>query len=177
MKTFFNTSSAMLASAIGLVLACGAATVHAGPGHHNPPGKACNPVKRAAILAVAQDYVDKVNLRDPSLFAEIFTDDLILDSTAGYFEGLDQYTFVMSMVFEGLPDIHYTIEEVFVDGDTFTMRYSYSGTHLGELFGFPPSGDTVTCSGLEFNRVANGKIYESVNYTDLNCLLTSLAGN
>ncbi len=178
MKTFFKTSSRMFISTLSLVmLASGVATVQAWPGHHNHPGQGCNPVKRAKVLAVADAYVDIINERDPSLFPEIFDAGLILDSTAGYFEGLEQYTFLMSTVFDALPDIHYTIEEVLVDGNTFTLRYSYSGTHLGELFGFPPTGEVVSCTGLEFNRVANGKIYESVNFTDLNCLLTSLAGN
>lgn len=161
------------AVAISLALAVTASST---PSLAAPWGLACNPVKRAALKAFAHYYVAVVNQRDPSLFGLIFSDDIILDSTAGYFEGLDQYTAVMSGVFVGLPDIEYTVDEILVDGDNFVLRYSYTGTHLGELFGFPPTGDVITCSGLEINRVANGRIYESLNFTDLNCLLMGLSG-
>ncbi|HRE88193.1 MAG TPA: ester cyclase [Myxococcota bacterium] len=160
------------ALALSLALAVTASTVPA----HAAPGLACNPIKRAALKAFAHYYVAVVNQRDPSLFGLIFSDDIVLDSTAGYFEGLDQYTAVMAGVFIGMPDIDYTIEEILVDGDQFVLRYHYTGTHLGELFGFPPTGDVITCSGLEINRVANGRIYESLNFTDLNCLLMGLSG-
>lgn len=161
------------AVAISLALALTAST---SPSIAAPPGLACNPVKRAALKAFAEYYVALVNHRDPSLFGLVFSNDIVLDSTAGYFEGLDQYTAVMSGVFVGLPDIHYTVDEILVDGDNFVLRYHYTGTHLGELFGFPPSGDVITCSGLEINRVANGRIYESLNFTDVNCLFSALAG-
>lgn len=160
------------AAATSLALALTASTV---PTHANP-GLACNPVKRAALTAFAEYYVALVNHRDPSLFGLIFSDDIVLDSTAGYFEGLDQYSAVMTGVFVGLPDIHYTIDEILVDGDNFVLRYHYTGTHLGEIFGFPPTGDVITCSGLEINRVANGRIHESLNFTDFNCLLMGLSG-
>jgi len=166
-------SKTSLTSKLALVLALALAA----PANATPPGRACNPVKRAAMTAFAEYYVAVVNQRDPSLFGFIFSDDIVLDSTAGYFEGLDQYTAVMTGVFMGLPDIEYTVDEILVDGDNFVLRYHYTGTHLGELFGFPPSGDVITCSGLEINRVADGRIQESLNFTDLNCLLTALAGH
>lgn len=159
-----------------LVLAFALATTAAAPTQATPPGLACNPVKRAALQAFAEYYVALVNHRDPSLFPLIFSEDMILDSTAGYWVGLDQYTAVMSAVFVGLPDIHYQVDDILVDGDNFVLRYTYTGTHLGELFGFPPTGEVITCSGLEINRVANGRIYESLNFSDINCLFTALLG-
>ncbi|MBV8996938.1 MAG: ester cyclase [Pseudonocardiales bacterium] len=40
------------------------------------------------------------------------------------------------------------------------VRYTARATHTGELFGAPPSGRTVTITGIEIYRLAGGSIVE-----------------
>ena len=55
--------------------------------------------------------------------------------------------------------------------DLVWTRFSAAGTHLGPFFGAAPTGKTVTYTGMDLNRIADGRIVESwVNYHALTLL-------
>ena len=158
---------------IAFTVTASAAFAHEG----SPPQGAnpvCSPHSRAAIKAVMAAYVDVVNLHDTTLFPAVFHDDYVIYSTAGTFDGLAEVTGVMSALYAAMPDIHYTVDELLIDGDRATLRYTYTGTNLGGFLGIPATGDTITCSGLEIDRIEGGKLVETRNFTDYHCLLTGL---
>jgi steroid delta-isomerase-like uncharacterized protein len=41
---------------------------------------------------------------------------------------------------EGMPDLHFTLEEVVAEGDRVACRMTARGTHSGTLFGIPATG-------------------------------------
>jgi predicted ester cyclase len=50
------------------------------------------------------------------------------------------------------------------------VRYTARATQAGELFGVPPSGRTVTITGIEIYRLAGGRIAEywaEANWSEL----------
>src|SRR5438270_13188064 len=50
----------------------------------------------------------------------------------------------------GIPDIHFTIDEIFAgEGDRVVVSFTASGTHSAELFGMAPSGKKISFSGFE----------------------------
>jgi predicted ester cyclase len=51
-------------------------------------------------------------------------------------------------------------------------RYTARATHTGELFGAPPSGRTVTITGIEIYRLAGGKITEYWGEANMSELFT-----
>jgi SnoaL-like polyketide cyclase len=52
--------------------------------------------------------------------------------------------------------------------DLVWTRFSAAGTHLGSFLGAAPTGRTVTYTGMDLNRIADGRIVESwVNYDAL----------
>ncbi|MBI3732347.1 MAG: ester cyclase, partial [Chloroflexi bacterium] len=67
---------------------------------------------------------------------------------------------VMGMINSAFPDMHYTIEDMVAEEDKVVMRFTRRGTHLGALFGMPPSGRAVEWRGMDFFRLADGKIVE-----------------
>jgi predicted ester cyclase len=75
---------------------------------------------------------------------------------------------------DAFPDLTYTFEEILVDGNNVVIRYSWSGTNTGSFMGMPPSNNEVSCTGLEIDRIADGRIVETQNFTDMHCLLTSI---
>ena len=115
-----------------------------------------------------------INERDTSQFSQVFSQDYLLVSTAGTFEGLPAVEGVMSAVYTALPDVHYELDELLIDGNKAVLRYTYTGTHLGDFLGIPATGNTVTCSGLEIDVIEDGHIVETRNFTDYHCLLTGL---
>jgi steroid delta-isomerase-like uncharacterized protein len=60
----------------------------------------------------------------------------------------------------GFPDAHVTVEHMISEGDLVAFRFVLRGTHLGIFAGFPPSGKECVLTGVDFIRIANGKMVE-----------------
>jgi steroid delta-isomerase-like uncharacterized protein len=59
------------------------------------------------------------------------------------------------------PDLTFSVDEIFSDGDLVCTRWSTTGTHDGELMGIPASGKQTAVSGISIDRVVDGKVAES----------------
>jgi steroid delta-isomerase-like uncharacterized protein len=58
------------------------------------------------------------------------------------------------------PDIHFTVDEQIAEGDKVMTRWTAHGTHKGELAGIPPTGKSVTVTGMIEDLIVNGQIVE-----------------
>ncbi len=58
------------------------------------------------------------------------------------------------------PDLHLEVEDVVVNEDRVSARWTVTGTHEGKLAGIKPTGARVTVEGMEFNRLEDGKFTE-----------------
>jgi len=71
----------------------------------------------------------------------------------------------VTMLRTAFPDLHYTIEQVIVEGETIAARWTARGTHHGTLQGpigsIPATGQPVTFQGITMGRVVGGKAGES----------------
>jgi steroid delta-isomerase-like uncharacterized protein len=65
-----------------------------------------------------------------------------------------------TMFLAAFPDTHYEIEDLVAEGDKVAVRFTYRGTHRGELMGIPPTGKVVTFTGIAIDRLEKGKIVE-----------------
>ena len=59
------------------------------------------------------------------------------------------------------PDLNVTVEDLVAEGNKVAARWSWGGTHRGELMGIPPTSKQVAASGTSIHRIAEGKIVES----------------
>jgi len=65
-------------------------------------------------------------------------------------------------------DLRFTIEDMIAEGDMVAFRWIARGTHTGEYFGIPPTGESVEFRGMEFDRFSHGKVEERwVNWDTL----------
>ena len=115
--------------------------------------------------ALVQKWVDEVlNTGDVSERSPAY--DLVATDFVGHFpslppiHGLEAFRQFGASYFTAFPDLGITPEELIAEGDKVTMRYSWRGTHKGELMGIPATGKQVTASGISILRIANGKIAE-----------------
>ena len=53
-----------------------------------------------------------------------------------------------------------TIEDMIADGDKVVSRFTFRGTHTGDLMGIPPTGKSFTMSEIIIDRVVDGKIVD-----------------
>jgi predicted ester cyclase len=78
------------------------------------------------------------------------------------------------MLRQAFPDGGVTIEEVIAEEDKVAVRFTYRGTHQGELMGIAPTGTQVTVSGMDINRIVEGKIAERWAVFDMLGILQQL---
>ncbi len=67
---------------------------------------------------------------------------------------------ILNWLFSVFPDHHFDIEDAVADGDKVAVRGTCSGTHRGELWGFPPTGGHFAVQQVHWFRVADGKLAE-----------------
>ncbi len=58
------------------------------------------------------------------------------------------------------PDQHTTIDELIGEGEQVVIRFTHHCTQTGEYQGIPPTGKSITVTGLVLYRLASGKISE-----------------
>ncbi len=65
-----------------------------------------------------------------------------------------------------IPDLRIVVEDIIAEGDKVAVRYTLEGTHEGELFGVPPTGQRLSIKSIAVERVSDGKIREHWRVTD-----------
>lgn len=99
-----------------------------------------------------------------------------LGTTADGPRGLERYAEQFTAAFR---DLRMEIEEVIVDRDRAAARIVWTGTHVGEVMGFPPSGHRVHHECVALFRTAHGRIVEVTVHGDIGTLreqLTEVGG-
>jgi steroid delta-isomerase-like uncharacterized protein len=80
--------------------------------------------------------------------------------------GPDGVKGVVAMFRSGMPDLSVLVEDMIAEGDKVATRYTLEGTHEGELFGVPPTGQRLSIKSISVERVSDGKIREHWRITD-----------
>jgi len=81
--------------------------------------------------------------------------------------GLTGMKQVVEMFRSAIPDMHGGIDDLVAEGDKVACRWSGDAIHKGDLMGVAATGKAITLSGIAIYRMANGKIQEEWDYTDL----------
>ena len=58
------------------------------------------------------------------------------------------------------PDCHFTVDDLVAEGDKVSMRYTFTGTHDGQLQDVAPTGKRVTVCGVFVGCIVGGKVVE-----------------
>ena len=106
---------------------------------------------------------------------EVYASGFVSHEPAGPVERSPEYVkgFVRAYR-DAFPDGRTTVEAVISESDRVAYRWSFRGTHEGELMGLPPTGERVTITGITVDRVSGGKIEEEWNIFDQLGLLRQL---
>jgi predicted ester cyclase len=70
----------------------------------------------------------------------------------------------------GFPDATMEINEQLAERDLVATRKTFRGTHLGEIWGLPPSENRVELEFIDIFRVRDGKLIEHWTSMDLAAL-------
>jgi steroid delta-isomerase-like uncharacterized protein len=151
-----------------------------GKEHTGTPGTQCRlsgPEGKELIMseqnkALSKRNIDEVwNQRKLAVIDELVAPNSVLhDSTVpgGKVSGSQGYRQFVEIYLAAFPDLHFTIQDQFADGDKVATRWTGSGTQTGALMGIAPTGKRSTVTGITIDRYQNGKAVESwVNYDAL----------
>lgn len=70
--------------------------------------------------------------------------------------------------------IDYRADEPIIDGDRLAYTWTIKIRHVGELFGFEPTGYEAEYGAATINRFRDGKVVEEWNYIDTFSLMQQL---
>ncbi len=67
---------------------------------------------------------------------------------------------VMQSWRSAFPDSDLAVEDEIAEGDKVVIRWSFTGTHQGNLLGIPATGKKVKLTGITVYRLVDGKVVE-----------------
>lgn len=114
------------------------------------------------IKQVAADAVQAVfNDKDLSQIERYFAADFV-DHTApeGAPQGTEGQRLKLEAFIGAFPDMHLRYTHHVAEGDLVAGRYVLTATHLGDFAGIAATGNTVSVTGHDLLRIADGKIVE-----------------
>ncbi len=56
--------------------------------------------------------------------------------------------------------LNVTVEDLVAEGDLVAARFTAHGIHKGAFMGLPPTGKSITMTGMEIFRIEDGRIAE-----------------
>ena len=113
--------------------------------------------------AVVQRWIDAFNARDDAGEAAARTAGYVAHAPESIQPAAlhsDDWLEFLGVFREGFPDLRLEIEGSSADADMVAARILFTGTHTGSFRGLPPTGRQVRFSGLEINRMVDGKVAE-----------------
>jgi predicted ester cyclase len=112
---------------------------------------------------VALRWIDAFNARDDAAEAAARTTDYVAHAPESIqTAALDSDAWVefLGVFLEGFPDLHLEVLDSSADEAMVAQRILFTGTHTGIFRGLPPTGRKVRFSGLEINRMVDGRVAE-----------------
>jgi steroid delta-isomerase-like uncharacterized protein len=98
----------------------------------------------------------KMDLAD-DVVASDYTDHSTLPAPAPGLEGFKQR---ISNLRRAFPDATMIVDDIFGHADRVVFRWTFRGTDTGGFMGRPPTNNRVTVTGINIERIEDGKIVE-----------------
>ena len=134
--------------------------------------------QQGATAAITRYFNEVINGQKLNRLGEFFSRDYIWHQMNGIDVHSSQDSSHVSMlrfIYLAMPDIHYTIDNVIVEGDMVAVNSTVTGTAKSEMFGLPAAQKKVRFKQMFFFRLKNNKITEEWEVVDLDGLKTQLA--
>lgn len=117
-----------------------------------------------------------VNDQKMELLDELYHQDRVyIDWDSGEREeGLHHLKTFLPYMYNGIPDISSSVEEIIAEGNKVMVKINFRGTHQGEFFGFPASGNTININEAFIFYLREGKIFYATRVINMKLLESQL---
>jgi steroid delta-isomerase-like uncharacterized protein len=100
------------------------------------------------------------NRKTPGLIGTLYAANCTIHTPDGVVQGPSGATQLYTAYTTAFPDTHYTVEDVVAEGERVVIRFTFSGTHRGDIRGIAGTGKSVAVAGMVLFRFADGQVIE-----------------
>ena len=127
---------------------------------------------KAVVLRSEAELWSKGNL---AVADELYSPDFVCHFVVGpEWRGLEGIKGEVRSHRTSFPDWHESVDDIIAEGDRVVIRFTSTGTQLGEFQGIPPTGRKVSIQEVAIFRVVDGKIVEQWGIPDIHGLMEQL---
>jgi len=120
-------------------------------------------------------FVEHFNKKDAQALSTVYSEEYVLDFPGGpKGSGVQGIIDATSDFMAAFPDLQFSVDDLFAEGDRVAWRWTMTGTHNGSLGPFPASGKPVSLPGISLFRLRGGKIVEDKVRADILGLLQQI---
>ena len=114
------------------------------------------------IRAIVDAYCRTWDVDAPDdLIDEVYAADVVdHNPQPGQGAGIDGVKMIIGLYHAVFPDLHVTNDDMLIDGDRGTLRWSATGTHEGDQLGVPATHKSVRLTGIDILKVEHGQVVE-----------------
>jgi steroid delta-isomerase-like uncharacterized protein len=91
---------------------------------------------------------------------ELLAPDFVLHVPLPAAPGIQGISDVVTACRAAFEHLNVTVEDMIAEGDRVAARFTARGIHKGAFMGLPPTGKSITMTGMEIFRIENGRIAE-----------------
>jgi steroid delta-isomerase-like uncharacterized protein len=112
------------------------------------------------IDALQRSWI-RLKLRDIEGFLALYSNSVIHHGYSSRIRpGVSGLREHYTTLLKGLPDLRIEVEDIIAEGEKVAHRFTFFGTHRGELLGIPATGKQISASGMQINLFSGGKCIE-----------------
>jgi steroid delta-isomerase-like uncharacterized protein len=129
-----------------------------------------------SLLEYERIWVEGLNRGDASAADDAFLPDCIVHITGvpEPIRGVGPWKEFIAGLLRAFPDLHITIEQQLIQGDSAAFHWRATGTHTGPLGPVPATGKRVAIDGLIVDQLTGGKVRERWEQFDQSLMLHQL---
>jgi steroid delta-isomerase-like uncharacterized protein len=136
--------------------------------------KATSDKSEENVKMYTQLWQDIINNGKVELLDTKFAPNCFLRLASGEIKGqADVKAYYMTLL-TAFSNPNFKIDEAFGKDDKVVKRWTFTGTHTGELNGIKPTNKKITFSGITIAVIADGKVIEETDFADDLGLMTQL---
>jgi steroid delta-isomerase-like uncharacterized protein len=111
--------------------------------------------------AIARRYFEEVlNKGDAAAIGAIIADDVVFRNPPYVIKGLDGFRKLVASLRATFPDLQFTLEDEFAEGDKVATRWVMRGTQSGPIEGRAGTGKKMEVTGMDIFLITGGKVRE-----------------
>ena len=103
-----------------------------------------------------------------------FQKDVVVVTAQGDLVGIKAVKDFYMNYLNGFSDIEFTILDAFGQGERIVKHWNFKGTHTGDFFGIPATGNKLDLSGTTLVTMKDGKIAKEQDFFDMQSLILQL---